>query len=105
MNRGIPPPVPDPDAATDGREVRDGVGLFIAGGAFWSGARAKLLASVATLETDMLRAGDSGRAAGVKGEGEGFVGSVLLEMDCCRGTGGPAGGGAFAEVDGAVGVA
>lgn len=51
----------DPVAATDGRDVRAGVGLFMTGGAFWSGARAKL-ASVAMLEADMLRAGDAGRA-------------------------------------------
>jgi hypothetical protein len=60
----------EPAAATDGSEVRLGAGLFIAGGAFWSGARAKL-DSVAILDADMLRAGDAGRGADVKGEGDG----------------------------------
>ena len=43
----------DPAAAREGMELNDGVGLFITGGAFWSGTQAKL-ASVAMLEDDML---------------------------------------------------
>lgn len=96
----------EPVAAMGGRDDNDGVGLFIAGGAFWSGARAKL-ASVPMLEADMLRAGDAGRAAGVKGDCEGFAGGALLDTDGGRdNTAGAGGGGAFTELaEVAVGVA
>ena len=60
------------------------------------------------LEADMLRAGDAGRAAGVKGDGDGigFVGGALLEADGCRGIDGTGGGKVPAELaDEAVGVA
>ena len=67
----------DPAAATEGIALNDGVGLFMAGSAFWSGTRAKL-ASVAMLEADMLRAGDAGRAEKVDGEPAGFRMAVLL---------------------------
>lgn len=105
MKSGTPPV--EPVAAIGGMELIDGVGLFMAGGAFWSGARAKL-ASVPMLEVDILRAGEAGRAAGVKGDGEGFgfVGGALLETDCWRGIDGTGGGGAVAELaEEAVGVA
>lgn len=66
----------EPAAARDGSELIDGVGLFMTGGAFWSGTRAKL-ASVAMLEADMLLAGLAGRPPTepviiVVGAGEGF---------------------------------
>lgn len=61
MNSGSDDPgLDEPAAASEGKGVMDGVGLFITGGAFWSGTRAKL-ASVAMLETDMLLAGLAGR--------------------------------------------
>lgn len=94
----------DPAAATDGREVILGVGLFITGGAFWSGTRAKL-ASVVMLEVDMLRAGETGLGADAKGEGDGFgrVGAGVFCCDGCRGSDGAKGAEIGAEV--AVGVA
>ncbi len=103
MKSGIPPAL-EPVAAIGGRELIDGVGLFITGGAFWSGARAKL-ASVPMLDADMLRAGDAGLTGAENGEGEGLSCGGLLEIDDLRGRGSNGGGGAteFAEV--AVGVA
>lgn len=64
----------EPAAASDGTELIDGVGLFITGGGFWSGTRAKL-ASVAMEDADMLLAGLAGRPPTcpvkvVKGDGE-----------------------------------
>ena len=87
----------------DGMEPIDGVGLFITCSAFWSGAFAKL-DSVPTLEIDILRAGEAGRAAGVKGEGEGFGLVCGGLLDGCRGKDGTAGGGATVA-EAAVGVA
>ena len=86
----------------DGTEPMLGVGLFITGRAFWSGARAKD-ASVPMLEALMLLAGDAGRAEGVKGEGLGFAGAaVLLDKGSCRGTDGTAGASIGAETAFAV---
>jgi len=80
----------EPAAAIDGMELRLGVGLFIAGGAFWSGARAKL-ASVATLEVDMLLVGDAGCADVVNGDGGGLDPAESLFCDvCCLSTAGSA---------------
>lgn len=56
----------------------------------------------------MLRAGDAGRAAGVKGEGDGFgfVSGAVLDTDGWRGIDGTGGGNAPAELaEEAVGVA
>lgn len=72
----------------------DGVGLFIGGGAFWSGG------CVPTLEVDMLRAGDAGRAAAVNGEGEGAGGGAIVPL-----VGGLEGWRDMAAADAAVGVA
>lgn len=49
------------------------------GGGFWSGARAKL-ASVAMLDCDMLLAGEAGRGACVKGEGEACTGGAGVAL-------------------------
>lgn len=89
----------EPAAASEGMELNDGVGLFMTGGAFWSGTRAKL-ASVAMLEADMLRAGLAGLPPTdpgtlVKGDGDaaatrGGAGVALevggLLLDAGRGT-------------------
>lgn len=72
----------EPAAAIDGIELKLGVGLFIAGGAFWSGARAKL-ASVAILEADMLLAGDAGCAVVVNGDRGGLDPAASLFCDVC----------------------
>lgn len=91
----------DPAAAREGMELNDGVGLFMTGGAFWSGTRAKL-ASVAMLDADMLRAGLAGLPPTdpgtlVKGDGDaaatGGGAGVALEiggllLDAGRGMGG-----------------
>lgn len=58
----------------EGTLLIEGVGLFMAGGAFWSGGWAKL----AALEADMLRAGEAGRAGCVRGEGEGTGGGAMV---------------------------
>jgi hypothetical protein len=80
--------------------------LFIAGGAFWSGALAKL-ASVAILDADILRAGDAGRGADVKGDGDGWATGIDIGVpaceDGCRGMDGT--NGAESGADGKVGVA
>lgn len=92
----------EPAAATDGMEPMLGVGLDIITEPFWSATRAKL-ASVAMLEADILRAGDAGRAALVKGEGDGWCRAGVLFCDGCRTIAGT--GGAAVGADVAVGVA
>jgi hypothetical protein len=58
----------------EGMLLIDGVGLFIAGGGFWSGGCAKLV----VLEADMLRAGEAGRAGCENGEGDGAGGGAIV---------------------------
>lgn len=73
---GVGPKVYEPAAAMDGTLLMEGVGLFMAGGAFWSGGWAKL-DCVAALEADMLRAGEAGRAGFVKGDADGAGGGAI----------------------------
>lgn len=42
VNKGKGPEAPEPAAVMEGTLLMDGVGLFMAGGAFWSGGCAKL---------------------------------------------------------------
>lgn len=74
MNRGRELGTFDPAAVIEGILLMDGVGLFMAGGGFWSGGCAKL----AELEADMLRAGDAGRTGCVKGDGDGAGGGAIV---------------------------
>lgn len=67
---------PEPAAVIEGTLLIEGVGLFMAGGAFWSGGWAKL----AALDADMLRAGDAGRAGCEKGEGDGAGGGAIVPL-------------------------
>ena len=67
MKRGTPL---EPAAAIDGIPLTVGVGLLIMTPFAWSGTRANEV-SVAMLDVDILLAGEAGRAAFVKGEGEG----------------------------------
>lgn len=81
VKSGIPPAfVFEPVAAIGGMALIDGVGLFMAGGAFWSGARAKL-ASVPILEADMLLAGEAGRTTEANGDCDGFAGPTLEDPE------------------------
>lgn len=86
VNKGREPDGPEPAAVVEGTLLITGVGLFITGGAFWSGGCAKL-DCVAALEADMLRAGEAGRAGCENGDGEGAGGGaiVLLLFDWFEG--------------------
>jgi hypothetical protein len=79
VNKGKGPDVPEPAAVIEGTLLIEGVGLFITGGAFWSGGCAKL-DCVAALEADMLRAGEAGRAGCEKGDGEGAGGGAIVPL-------------------------
>lgn len=93
----LEPGLDEPAAASDGIDPIEGVGLFMTGGAFWSGTRAKL-ASVAMLEADILLAGLAGRPPTgpwnvVNGDGDGIAAAEIgvpiavggLLPDCFRG--------------------
>jgi len=73
VNRGKELAALEPAAVMEGTLLMEGVGLFIAGGGFWSGGCAKL----AALEADMLRAGEAGRAGCENGEGDGAGGGAI----------------------------
>jgi hypothetical protein len=73
VNKGKELETFEPAAVMEGMLLIDGVGLFMAGGGFWSGGWAMLV----VLEADMLRAGDAGRAGCENGEGEGAGGGAI----------------------------
>jgi len=79
VNKGRGPDAPEPAAVMEGTLLMEGVGLFITGGAFWSGGCAKL-DCVAALEADMLRAGETGRAGCENGDGEGAGGGAIVPL-------------------------
>ena len=102
VNSGIPAAL-EPAAVMDGTLLIEGVGLFMMCAAFWSGGCAKL-DCVPTLDVDMLRAGEAGRAMAVNGDGVGPGGGAMAPVP----TACPEGGRGIEdtmEAVGAVGVA